>query len=79
MHRVDPAVERKQVGRLQAARGRRSSAEVEAALDRLREVAAGDGNLMEPLLDCARAHCSEGEIIDSLQRVLGRYSETPVF
>ena len=36
-------------------------------------------NLMEPLLDCARAHGTEGEIIQSLQRVFGTYTETPVF
>jgi methylmalonyl-CoA mutase N-terminal domain/subunit len=34
---------------------------------------------MEPLLDCARAHCSEGEIVESLQRVFGTYTETPMF
>jgi methylmalonyl-CoA mutase N-terminal domain/subunit len=52
---------------------------VELALDDLREAASGERNLMDPLLECARAHCSEGEIIDSLQRVFGKYSETPVF
>jgi methylmalonyl-CoA mutase N-terminal domain/subunit len=52
---------------------------VEGALTSLRAAAAGDTNLMEPLLDCARAHCSEGEIIESLQRVFGTYTETPVF
>jgi methylmalonyl-CoA mutase, N-terminal domain len=34
---------------------------------------------MEPLLDAARAHCTEGEIVQSLQRVYGTYTETPVF
>jgi methylmalonyl-CoA mutase N-terminal domain/subunit len=34
---------------------------------------------MEPLLDCARAHATEGEIVESLQRVFGDYAETPVF
>jgi methylmalonyl-CoA mutase N-terminal domain/subunit len=77
--RIDPALERKQIGRLQAVRSRRSSEEVEGALERLREAAAGEGNLMEPLLDCARAQCSEGDIVESLQRVFGSYTETPVF
>jgi len=35
--------------------------------------------LMEPLLACARAHASEGEIIEALQQVFGDYTETPVF
>ncbi len=78
--RVDPALERKQIGRLQAARASRDGAGVERALTALREHAAHeDHNLMEPLLDCARAHASEGEIIESLQQVFGDYSETPVF
>ena len=34
---------------------------------------------MPPLIDAARAHATEGEIIQSLQRVFGTYTETPVF
>jgi len=78
--RVDPALEAKQIGRLQATRARRDGAAVERALAALREDAAHpDRNLMEPLLDCARAHASEGEIVESLQQVFGDYAETPVF
>jgi methylmalonyl-CoA mutase N-terminal domain/subunit len=78
--RIDPALERKQIDRLQAARARRQGTEVEDALGRLRSAAADDrANLMEPLLDCARAHASEGEIVESLQTVFGTYTETPVF
>ena len=76
---IDPALERKQIGRLEAVRARRSPAEVEDALERLREAADAGRNLMEPLVDCARANASEGEIVESLQRVFGRYTETPVF
>jgi methylmalonyl-CoA mutase N-terminal domain/subunit len=78
--RVDPALERKQLGRLQAARARRDGVGVERSLAALREDAAHpDRNLMEPLLACARAHASEGEIVESLQQVFGDYTETPVF
>ena len=45
----------------------------------LRETAAGEGNLMPNLLDCARVHATEGEIVESLQQVFGTYTETPVF
>ena len=34
---------------------------------------------MPALLDCARAHATEGEIVDALQDVWGAYTETPVF
>ena len=46
----------------------------------LRAAAArSDANLMPALLQCARAHTSEGEIIAALQDVWGRYLETPVY
>jgi methylmalonyl-CoA mutase, N-terminal domain len=78
--RIDPQLETKQLGRLQAARAKRDGTAVEAALAALREDAAHESrNLMEPLLECARAHASEGEIIESLQQVFGDYTETPVF
>jgi methylmalonyl-CoA mutase N-terminal domain/subunit len=78
--RIDPALERKQLDRLQSARAGRDGAAVEASLAALREDAAHpERNLMEPLLTCARAHASEGEIIESLQQVFGDYTETPVF
>ncbi|MEA2458155.1 MAG: methylmalonyl-CoA mutase, N-terminal domain, partial [Thermoleophilaceae bacterium] len=79
LHRVDPTLERKQQDRLASVRARRRGEDVEESLARLREAAAGDGNLMDPLLDCARAHASEGEIVESLQTVFGTYTETPVF
>jgi methylmalonyl-CoA mutase N-terminal domain/subunit len=77
--RIPEELERKQIGRVRAVRARRDAQAVESALAELREAAAGERNLMEPLLDCARAHASEGEIVGSLQRVFGTYTETPVF
>jgi methylmalonyl-CoA mutase, N-terminal domain len=77
--RIPPELERKQIARVQAVRTSRDTAVAEQALTELRDSAAGGRNLMEPLLDCARAHCTEGEIIQSLQRVYGTYTETPVF
>ena len=77
--RIDPGLERKQIGRLQSARARRSGEDVDRTLGVLREAAATEANLMEPIIDCARAGATEGEIVESLQRVFGTYSETPVF
>jgi methylmalonyl-CoA mutase, N-terminal domain len=80
LHRVDPALERKQIGRVQAVRARRDAAAAERALSALQAAAAREHtNLMPPLLDAARAHVSEGEITQALQRVFGSYTEAPVF
>ena len=78
--RIDPALERKQIGRVQAVRARRDGAAVEATLAALRAAAAReDVNLMPALLDCARAHATEGEMVQALQTVFGSYTEVPVF
>ena len=77
--RIDPDLERKQIGRLEATRARREGAAVERTLTELKEAAAAGGNLMYPLIECARARCSEGEMIGALHQVFGSYRESPVF
>jgi methylmalonyl-CoA mutase N-terminal domain/subunit len=78
--RIDPALERKQLDRLQGVRARRDAGAVAQTLAELRRDAArADSNLMPALLRCARAHSSEGEIIAALQDVWGAYLETPVY
>jgi methylmalonyl-CoA mutase, N-terminal domain len=78
--RIDPALERKQVDRLQSARARRDGDTVQQALAALSDAAAKPAvNLMPPLLQAAQACGSEGEIIAALQRVWGSYTETPVY
>ena len=78
--RIDPQLERKQVGRVQAVRARRAGEEVERVLGVVREQAARpDVNLMPALIDAARAHATEGEIVGALQDAWGSYTETPVY
>jgi methylmalonyl-CoA mutase N-terminal domain/subunit len=77
---IDPALERKQIGRLQAVRDRRDALAVENALAALKLAAADpERNLMALLIECADAHCTQGEMIEALQEVFGTYSESPVF
>jgi methylmalonyl-CoA mutase N-terminal domain/subunit len=78
--RIDPALEQKQVERVQALRGRRDSAAVEAVLARLKEGAARDDeNLMPLLIEASRAYVTMGEMCDALREVWGVWRETPVF
>jgi methylmalonyl-CoA mutase N-terminal domain/subunit len=78
--RIDPALERRQVERVQAVRARRDSRAVESALARLRQDAAVDGrNLIEPIVDASRAYATLGEMCDALRDVWGVWRETPVF
>jgi methylmalonyl-CoA mutase N-terminal domain/subunit len=45
----------------------------------LTDAARTDENLIPVLIECARAYCTEGEIVGALQEVFGEYQETPVF
>jgi methylmalonyl-CoA mutase, N-terminal domain len=77
--RIDPALERKQVERLRAAKANRGAAAVQASLAELSAAAEQKRNLMPLLIDAARVHASEGELVQSLQEVWGDYREQPVF
>jgi methylmalonyl-CoA mutase N-terminal domain/subunit len=78
--RIDPALEQKQIERVRAVRGKRDAAAADAALARLKEDAAHeDRNLMEPIMDAARAYVTMGEMCDALREVWGTWRETPVF
>jgi methylmalonyl-CoA mutase, N-terminal domain len=77
--RIDPALERKQVARVVAAKADRDADAVQRALADLKAAAESERNLMPVLLDAARVHASEGEIVRALQQVWGDYREQPVF
>jgi methylmalonyl-CoA mutase, N-terminal domain len=78
--RIDPALEQKQIERVQAVRASRDSAAAEAALARLKEDATHENrNLMEPIMDASRAYVTMGEMCDALREVWGTWRETPVF
>jgi methylmalonyl-CoA mutase, N-terminal domain len=77
--RIDPELERKQAGRLEATRARREGEAVAAALAELKLAAAGGENLMPRLIAAARARASEGEMVAAMQEVFGTYAEQPAF
>jgi methylmalonyl-CoA mutase, N-terminal domain len=78
--RVDPALEKKQIDRVQATRSKRDSAKVEAALTALKEGAAKENvNLMPLIVDASRQYVTMGEMCDALREVWGVWRETPVF
>ncbi len=80
IHRVDPAVEARQIERLREVRRRRDNARVTSLLDRLeREAADPDLNLMPVTIELVQARASAGEIVARLRGVFGAYVERPVF
>ncbi|HEY1513324.1 MAG TPA: methylmalonyl-CoA mutase family protein [Gaiellaceae bacterium] len=78
--KIDPALETKQIERVQNLRVRRDTGAVEAAVARLKEDAARDDrNLMPSIVDASRAYVTMGEMCDALREVWGTWRETPVF
>jgi methylmalonyl-CoA mutase, N-terminal domain len=76
--RIDDTPEQRQRERLAELRARRDEAAVERALERLREAARREQNVIEPMLDCVRAYATLFEIRHALEQVYGAYRE-PIF
>jgi methylmalonyl-CoA mutase, N-terminal domain len=73
LHRLDPESERRQLERTARVRSERNAEEAARALDEVRRVAKGDGNLLHPMHDALRAHCTIGEICGVLRDEFGTY------
>ena len=74
---IGPKAEARQRDAVARTRAQRDRAAADGALARLGAAAATDENLIEPLIVCARARCTEGEIVSALTEVFGTYRETP--
>jgi methylmalonyl-CoA mutase N-terminal domain/subunit len=77
--RISPEVERAQVADLAARRTTRDQAAVDRTLADLAAAARTDANLVEPMLEAARAEATLGEICDALRDVWGTYTEPASF
>ncbi len=75
--RIGDEVETVQVERLSKFKADRDDAGVEKALDRIREDARADNNLMPALIDGALANCTLGEMVQAMADVYGRYTSGP--
>jgi methylmalonyl-CoA mutase N-terminal domain/subunit len=72
-------IERAQARAVQDLRASRDGSAVEASLAALRGACASDANVMPYLIDCVKALATEGEIVDAMVEVYGRYTETSHF
>ena len=70
---VDPAVEAEQIDRLNAWRGARDQAAVDAALTQLRSAAAEGRNIMPASITAAKAGVTTGEWAAEMRKVHGEY------
>lgn len=74
VHHADPAVAEAQVKRLRVHREGRDQSMVSARLADLRSAAADATNVMEHLVDCAKAGATTGEMCGELTAVFGGFN-----
>jgi methylmalonyl-CoA mutase N-terminal domain/subunit len=82
--KVDEDVQERQVANLRRVKAERDAERVAAALEAVRRTAAraggtGDSNLMPPIIEAAKAYCTQQEICDVLRGVLGTYTDPAEF
>jgi methylmalonyl-CoA mutase N-terminal domain/subunit len=73
LHILDPEAERRQLERTARVRAERNASEAAAAIERVRETARGDGNLLQPMREALRSYCTVGEICNVLRDEWGTY------
>jgi methylmalonyl-CoA mutase N-terminal domain/subunit len=77
--RIDPAIEREQVERVERVKAARDAARVEKRLKQLAQACRDNQNVMPVLVDAVKDYVSLGEIADVYRRVFGLYREPIIF
>jgi methylmalonyl-CoA mutase, N-terminal domain len=75
---IDPALEARQVARLEAVRAGRDHAAWRAALDAVTTAARGNDNLVPPILRAVEQRATVGEISYAMRTVFGGHKEVDV-
>jgi methylmalonyl-CoA mutase, N-terminal domain len=73
LHRLDPAIERRQLERTARIRAERNESEAETSLAEIRRVAGTEENLLPPMREALRAGCTVGEICNVLREEWGTF------
>jgi methylmalonyl-CoA mutase N-terminal domain/subunit len=77
---IGPEAELSQRRRVAITRSERDEGHAGTALSALADAARDDGaDLIQPLIECARSRCTEGEIVAALRDVFGWWREDPRF
>jgi methylmalonyl-CoA mutase N-terminal domain/subunit len=77
--KIGKDIELGQARSVQDVRASRDAAAVESALAELKRACTGSANVMPHLIDCVKAVATEGEIVNAMVEVFGRYTETTQF
>jgi methylmalonyl-CoA mutase N-terminal domain/subunit len=77
--KIDEEVQRTQVANLHAVKAQRDAGRVKACLEAVRAAAKQGNNLMPPIIEAAKAYCTQQEICDELRAVFGTYTDPAEF
>jgi methylmalonyl-CoA mutase N-terminal domain/subunit len=73
LQQIDPAAEKRQLERTAKVRAERNADDATKALAAVRDAARGDTNLLFPMRDALRRHCTVGEICGVLREEWGEF------
>ena len=77
--RIDERAQNTQVANLAKVKATRDASKVKACLDGVRDAASNKMNLMPPIIEAAKAYCTQQEICDVLRDVFGTYTDPAEF
>ncbi len=67
-------VRKKQISRLKALKKSRDNKIIKSYLEKIKNVAAGDGNLLEICVEASKHRCTVGEMTSAMESVFGRHN-----
>jgi methylmalonyl-CoA mutase N-terminal domain/subunit len=71
--KIDDSIQKKQVEKLNNVRKTRDNVKVKSGLEKLKDAAVKDDNIIPYILDCVECYASIGEISNILRKVWGEY------
>jgi methylmalonyl-CoA mutase N-terminal domain/subunit len=77
--RIDETVQKRQLDNLASVKASRDARRVQECLDRVRKASTANENLMPPIIEAAKAYCTQQEICDILRETMGTYTDPAEF
>ena len=79
LHKIDPEAEKKQTEKLKKLREERDNMQVNKSLENLEKAAAGNENMLPPILEAVKAYTTLGEICDVLRKIWGTHKPQVIY
>ncbi|MDY1591049.1 MAG: methylmalonyl-CoA mutase family protein [Methanofastidiosum sp.] len=76
--KLNPEVEKIQIEKLKKLKARRDNAKVKDILEKIKDAARSDKNLMPLIIEAVKSYATLGEISDSLRKVFGEYKSSVI-